>query len=89
MHFENDQVIQGQLEKFTQRVLYSKYEFETLPDSSKKKEESSTKGNEHELSKCKLNEFLQFFNLLASKSQDSLKACLTDSCTIKSVKKAG
>lgn len=82
LNFENDEVIQHQIEKFIQRVLYTKYEYE---QSQKAGEED--KGVEW--TKISLNNFIQFFNQLSSKNQDFFKQQLKETHEVKSVKKAG
>lgn len=83
MFFENDAVIQAQLEKFLQRVLYTKYEYnlEKKPTENKETPHLSTKSN--------FKNLMSFFKQLSVKHPDCFKALISENCNIKTVKRDG
>lgn len=57
LFFETDSVIQAQIEKFIQRVLYTKYEYQT----ENEKKDQNKDAAPHSLTKVNFNNFLSFF----------------------------
>ena len=85
LFFENDSVISAQQEKFVQRTLFAKYEYQI--EGPKKDQVKNLPP--HSVSKTPLNNFLAFFKLLSTKNQEAFKKYLTENCEIKSIKTNG
>ena len=65
LFFENDSLIQGQIEKFIQRVLYTRYEYQVGQEKSDKSKEPP---QGHTQSKTIFFNFLEYFKRLSAKN---------------------
>lgn len=80
LNFETEEVVQQQIEKFLNKVLYAKYEWEIS-----QREGEVDKGIEW--TKTSMISFLSFFSQLSSKNQDYFKQAVKITHDAKAIKK--
>lgn len=85
LFFETDSVLQAQLEKFIQRVLFTKYEYEIEVVKKQQPKDAPT----HTSTKTSFYHFLGFFKRLSNKNQDIFKKLIGDTCEVNTTKANG
>ncbi|CDW76386.1 ubiquitin-protein ligase [Stylonychia lemnae] len=91
-HFENQKLLQNQMEKLSSRVLWLKSEYEhKLEEQNSKRQAHQSKDKEPLLSHLKgmagFNNFLKYFQTLQIKDQATFKQVIKDNFEVQTVKK--